>query len=416
MAPRRRRPMILRALLLLLVAAGACLSISLSLRVHWAFGVDDGEGTATGRVRPAAAAAAADGLLRNARASSSNSNSNRPLALTAVDCPSANLGLTEGTGAFVSTSLGGPGTTTTSTSTATSSRPNSNTDPQFRMNVHDPAEDCPISSDIVRHGCYECHVLRALLDALRNSPPETVLIDLGGNIGQYALGAAAMGRSSYVFEPVRRNWERICRSVNANDNLGLGRRLTLFDAAVADVAMVVGLEDPGRNRGAWTLNRTGTKGDFDFDFDGESDSGGEGVLYARAVALDDIRDVLPRNVPVVLKVDVEGEECNAIGGALKYLTDDVVRIEYAAVEWSQARLRKCRQRDAIFDLFQRNGLIPYRATMNGPKPSGWTRLDVGNWRSWTWGSRYSPLIGLFDVAWSRTEPALHDEVNVTQRC
>jgi len=141
-------------------------------------------------------------------------------------------------------------------------------------------------------------------------------------------------------------------------------------------------------------------------------SGVEGIDYARTASISSLRDQLPpAGSTIVLKVDVEGSECNALHGALEYL--QTVDIAYCAIEWSQERLGACRGRQDIFDLFAANGLRPYQAVLNQTThPVGWEELDPNRWESWIWNApnRKRPERALFDVAWSKTKPKLEGPI------
>ena len=217
--------------------------------------------------------------------------------------------------------------------------------PPFNMSVHNPTTDCPVSSDIVKYGCYECHTLKAAMAALRDAPPETSLLDIGSNIGLYGLSAAAMGRRAYMIEPAKTNQRHICRSIDANEQFsGL---LSVFKVAATNLAKpgVIGLLGTGNlNKGGVNTQDKGTV------YSNEERAGTEGVDYAQAIRIDWLQGVLPpAGSSLFLKIDVEGEECNALGGAMEYLNS--VKIKYAAIEWSQERLIDCSQREAIFLTF-----------------------------------------------------------------
>lgn len=66
--------------------------------------------------------------------------------------------------------------------------------------------------------------------------------------------------------------------------------------------------------------------------------GEEGVDYAHGVVFSGLHDVLPTSVPLAIKLEAEGQECNALISALDYLQK--ADIEYVAIEWSGKRLRE----------------------------------------------------------------------------
>jgi len=128
------------------------------------------------------------------------------------------------------------------------------------------------------------------------------------------------------------------------------------------------------------------------------------------VRVTDLQSVLPPSVrSVVLKVDVEGFECNTLGGALEYLNQ--LDILYVAFEWSPLRLRQCQQLDEILELFRKNRLMPYLHCPAGNllRNNVWKKVDPARWESWTCMGYWlvnsfvlpatDPL--LTDIAWVR---------------
>jgi FkbM family methyltransferase len=263
--------------------------------------------------------------------------------------------------------------------------------PSFNMQIHDPEKDHFVSKDIKEKGCYECDVLFAAMNALQSNP-QAVLIDVGTNIGLYTLSAAAAGHSTYSFEPAKVNYQRICQSIKVND--GFEDRVNVINRAVTKTSTVITIDRKAAqgNLGALKIGASVQQKEMT-DVEKE-----EGVDYAVGVPLDSLIDSpLPTNRPVLLKVDVEGQECNALAGGLKYL--EKLDIIYAAVEWSNARLRQdqCQGRTEIFDMFTKKGLLPYQHIGSGK----WQKLDPSEPDTWKSTGR-QPNIGLFDVAWSRS--------------
>ena len=260
------------------------------------------------------------------------------------------------------------------------------TEPSFSMQIHDPTQNRYISKDITEHGCFECDILSAAMHALK-SHPDAVLVDVGANIGLYSLSAAAAGHDAYAFEPARINYQRICQSLQANP--GMDERITLFARAVTTQPTML------------RFDKKAASGNFGgLQYVRGQEQGVEGVDYVVGFPLNTLAggNVLPVDKPVVLKVDVEGNECSALAGALDYLRqlDDII---YVAIEWSQRRLRKqCQQRSEIFELFAAHHLKPHQR-INGQ----WVERDPNDWENWL-QTGHLPMVGLFDIAWSRTVP------------
>lgn len=156
--------------------------------------------------------------------------------------------------------------------------------------------DYAISKDIFNQGCFECDVMKAAMQVLERNP-DASLLDIGANIGQYSLQAAAMNHKAYAFEPFAENYKRFCHSVKSN---GFLDRIHIFKTAVMKESRKVKLQGNEQNKGASYVSRYSQKEE-------KSTTEGEGTVFAHGVTLDAMREFLPRG-PVVLKVDVEGGE------------------------------------------------------------------------------------------------------------
>ena len=108
-------------------------------------------------------------------------------------------------------------------------RPNGNLVPQFGMFVHDPGECRYISRSLLLGGRFEAHLVDAVVQAVARSSGERFL-DIGANIGVYALSVAAAGFHGVAVEPLRYNTELLAASAA---HAGIGGKLTLFKSAVA---------------------------------------------------------------------------------------------------------------------------------------------------------------------------------------
>lgn len=162
-----------------------------------------------------------------------------------------------------------------------------------------------IGSQIFWRGAYSPGPLAAF-DRLLN--PDSVVLDIGANIGEFTLFAAkrARGGAVHAFEPVKETFARLTANVRANhfDNVVLNR---LALGSVSGVATVVGgdlnWDDGTVNRGvpSVTPGATGI---------GEKVSIAtlDGYLAAAGVARVD-----------VVKIDIEGGELEAFRGAPKML-------------------------------------------------------------------------------------------------
>jgi FkbM family methyltransferase len=275
------------------------------------------------------------------------------------------------------------------------------------MSLHDTEHEI-ISRSINQEGCFECPILKSLLNALKKSP-DASLIDIGGNIGMYSLYAASYGHNVITFEPMKVNQEKICQSILSN--MHFQDRITLIGAATSNssASKYVDLDTKGFKQAVQK------KGDLNYgsgkveEINSENNApppGDRGVHYAHSLTIDSLQGTKHLPQPgshIVLKVDVEGSECKALLGSLNYLS--MVKIDYAAIELSPGRMQEC-QKDGgalekIFDLFTSNGLELYLFDNN----KEWMKVDPVNWKPWAL-KKTSPRSRLFDVAWSKGTPTI----------
>jgi FkbM family methyltransferase len=163
---------------------------------------------------------------------------------------------------------------------------------EFRLYVR--LDDWVIGARIALRRAYEPHVAGVFRDRLR---PGMHVIDLGANIGYYAmLAAARVGPTGQVsaFEPDPANAELLARSAAAN---GFGN-IALFNCAAAAATGVVELaldDSNGRLVGAGT----------------------PGARRVQAVALDNLLG--PGHRVELIKMDIEGAEGLALDGMERLL-------------------------------------------------------------------------------------------------
>ena len=138
---------------------------------------------------------------------------------------------------------------------------------------------------------YEKHTLDLLLKKLDEN---SVFVDVGANIGGYAVRIGRYVKTVYAFEPSVRNFSRLKFNVTLNklDNV------LIFDKAVSD--------------------RNGATQFFLSKFHGRHSLLGNGEsLNVQTITLD---SVLSSQVRIdALKIDVEGAELSVLEGAAKVL-------------------------------------------------------------------------------------------------
>jgi len=283
----------------------------------------------------------------------------------------------------------------------------------FDIAVHDPEREV-ISMTISKEGCFECHILRSLLNALENSPKETSLIDIGGNIGMYSLHVASRGRNVVAFEPLKLNQERFCTSILKNANFE--NRIKLIPRALTDDARTkyVDFNKDAFNTAVFRRQKGqknyGVMKTADIKNTGEGNieppKGEVGEDYALAITVDSLQQsngmILPTpGSSVVLKVDVEGSECKALSGAFDYLRK--VTIEYVALEMQPHRIMAC-QKDGMIDkmhelFIKKNGLEAYKFITKGPQGNTWIKINWEKPEEWN-------VDNVYDLAFSKGTPSI----------
>jgi FkbM family methyltransferase len=227
-----------------------------------------------------------------------------------------------------------------------------NTTPSFPMKVHLFNNDVVVSKAIFQRGCFNCGILTAAMKYLQEDN-NSILLDIGSNIGLFALNAAAMGHQAFAFEPHQKNWLKICGTLGLGENaMTIKPNLTLFGVALSKdgPTLMKYQQQFERNPSAMMITSLNNNTSIDkFHL---------GIDYGWAISLDSLQDILPLDRPVVLKVDVEGHECEALSGALEYLRK--VKIIAAFVEFTGDKIRNCDRLQTILDLFLSKGLLPHR--------------------------------------------------------
>lgn len=143
-------------------------------------------------------------------------------------------------------------------------------------------------------GLHEFYSMAFAMHLLR---PGELFVDVGSNVGSYAVLAGSIGARCVAFEPVPSSFRRLL------DNIALNRyedRVTALNLAVGDTrssALMTSDED--------TTNRIVTA----------SDLRRNAVVEVQMVRLDDVVD----GDPVLIKIDVEGSEPEVLRGAYSLL-------------------------------------------------------------------------------------------------
>lgn len=154
---------------------------------------------------------------------------------------------------------------------------------------------------------FDSDLLRLAEDHVRS---DSVVWDVGANIGVFTFAAAGLARHGQVLAIEADSWlaELIRRSCHLRENRAL--RITVLPAAVSESNGVAEFAIARRGRASNYLVKAG----------GWSQAGGERLrTHVPTLTLDSLLDCLPR--PTFLKIDVEGAEVMALRGAARLLKD-----------------------------------------------------------------------------------------------
>jgi len=147
--------------------------------------------------------------------------------------------------------------------------------------------------------------------------PEDILVDVGANVGMYAIWAAGIaGARVFAFEPESQNYALLNRNIAAN---GLGDRVKAYCLALSDAAGYSELHLSEFMLGG-SCHSLGER--VNFRLEPARPAFSQGCVAAR---LDDLiaQEVVPP--PTHLKVDVDGFEHKVLAGAAGALRDRRLR-------------------------------------------------------------------------------------------
>lgn len=164
------------------------------------------------------------------------------------------------------------------------------TSPNFTICVYEAYEDRYISAALRNDGVWEPYITPLFEHALSNFP-NTMVIDIGANIGYYTLLAASMGHNVVAVEPVLQNALHIHKAAKVNK---LEHRITLLQNALFDRVINVTLTYSVDNQGGiWIRSWRGTQ------------DKGETALYphVQTTTLDHLLQVTTAK-QAILKVDI----------------------------------------------------------------------------------------------------------------
>lgn len=177
---------------------------------------------------------------------------------------------------------------------------------RYRLWVH-PKKRKDIARAILHRGAYEPMETAVMLARLK---PGMTVLDIGANIGHYAMEAArAVGPEGRViaFEPEPENHAALAANLALNGFTWAGHERLALGAAPGELALYRDLA----NRGGHSLVRANVQKPA-------------GETRVAVVRLDDyLARELPEGRVDFIKIDVQGAEAEALAGAAKTLARDL---------------------------------------------------------------------------------------------
>ena len=231
-------------------------------------------------------------------------------------------------------------------------------------------EDRFVSYRILTNGIWENDYVKIIVDRL-NDDPELAFIDIGANIGQFALVAASLRRKVIAVEALKRHVLMIGRAVVMNR---YQNRVNIVHDALSDTYRNVTLATFSGN-----LGRTQVR-DLKFNATVPASDQVPTILMDDLVNLVDFRRA-------IMKIDIEGQEVPALSHSLQLFAK--VDIPLIIMEWWGAyRFYKTGEQRTIVMLlisfFKTNGYGVYNRNLE--------MLNIS--RSHTWPN---------EIIWKRGE-------------
>lgn len=251
------------------------------------------------------------------------------------------------------------------------------TNPPCQMSIHNPDED-QVSLSIERYGCWECDHIQKMLDAL-SSHHDSYFLDIGGNIGMWTLAAAAAKKQTFTIEPSAENFKRICATVNKNS---FHDQVNLMNIVATTKPQIFRLNVPTGNKGGTQV--------IEITADEYAQSGHDDRNTIKGFSIDSLN--LPKNRPVVMKVDVEGHELQALLGAMEFLQEANVVFAMMELRFGNLTENKLEWLKVFNILSTSKGLVPFRVD-----PDKEVELDPNDLNGWK--HHKHPKVLYFDVIW-----------------
>lgn len=181
--------------------------------------------------------------------------------------------------------------------------------------VYPTSVDKWVSGRIIREGKWEEDHIQKIYRILK-SDPSMIFLDIGANVGVFALTMAMLGNQVVAIDALGDNVGRICASMRTNN---LQDRMTIIHNALSYNREKVSLGKFHLNVGGTFIKQMGVSANSD-------------VIVIDTILLDDLLDLhMFKDRRFVIKMDVETFEANVLKGAFEFFNN--VRVEFVLMEF-----------------------------------------------------------------------------------
>ncbi|XP_059146387.1 uncharacterized protein LOC131933913 [Physella acuta] len=185
---------------------------------------------------------------------------------------------------------------------------------------HPLSGDIAISKWLLTKGeLWEKDLIHAMTDALKRDP-DLMLLDIGANIGEYTLWAAAMGRQVVSVEMLLENVQRIQMALALSK---LGGHVTIVNNALYSDHRVLEITFYKQRFGLTSINVSRV-------FRQEYVDTNQTIRRVKTICIDDLTPLM-LGKPVYIKMDIEKSEQFALVCAHRFFREVDVRI--VQMEW-----------------------------------------------------------------------------------
>ncbi|XP_045166798.1 uncharacterized protein LOC123530142 [Mercenaria mercenaria] len=246
---------------------------------------------------------------------------------------------------------------------------NTSTPSVYTICTWEVKHDMGISGEIHRTGQWEPHITQKLYSVLKQDRKIT-FVDIGANIGYFSLLAASAGQVVVSVEPWKQNIQKLQQSISKNKLEG---KITILNNAVSNDRRVIRINAPYKD------NKGATRVVFDATVTGPN------VFSAATITLNDLSNYI-HTKDVVIKIDIEGNECRALEKSDQIF--DEFNVLFISMEWDVMKRFENNADTAcppeniqqMVEMLTNRDFVPYGFSNNLPlnpvENKKWTEVDI----------------------------------------